>query len=705
MAGNRTELILKVLSEGIINMDHGVAQSCKLIEESLHTHLRDRENRWGKVNNGGTVKYSIDMNNLWRGKTPLLREVDKELSDKQYYATLVLLNVRAHYRYACAAHEILLEPLKKALLENFTSGDPGRRRIIKFRPHTLGAIKPPNPSEVMEALQKRMKDLGTPGHLDSSTVSSAVEALSLEADTFRRENAINNAFDVDFALRDLESLSGVVQLSEELKKEVIRELALNEQWRNGNNTGLDTVISDLVQRRPATCGVDWRPQQQQQVDGKQWSYPFQNIWGDNWISLETLSSLLTKVVIPNIELSMFLLNICNHIRATIKAIEVILFGGTAHPSIYFEDKRYCNWYTWLDLYNKLEWFMLTARYMLFLYSKKDTFLEEGLPQDEKECGLGLLAAATESFPPNLMEDDWLRSNLYQWPGDEQDMSEGVSTEVILSLGVRTSSGAVHSILNVKNESDYAITNRANIDSSHFCVNILLGRALDEEAVGTKMLVVPRTASLGGGDHDGNNNSKSTAVSLGILPLETLNRPKTNTDSSERHDSSPFVSNPTYWLRKLWDVEHANACSRREMTVLATKVLMSMSPVLFNNGDTIPGKEWTCLKLLDHYRATFLIHDVWDVVLQGRDPSGIVARTQKQLKSAADLAQDTFRECDLKTKKAANEIHSFLTDNIAEIKESNRNSSLCAERALYATTIWQKATTSILNLLASFPAEK
>ena len=90
-------------------------------------------------------------------------------------------------------------------------------------------------------------------------------------------------------------------------------------------------------------------------------------------------------------------------------MKVILFNKN-ESSLYFEENELSDWCAWLDLYNKLEWFMLVARYIVFIHSKKETFLESTTTTAHTQndigfCPQSLLAAAVESFPPHLLSED------------------------------------------------------------------------------------------------------------------------------------------------------------------------------------------------------------------------------------------------------------------------------------------------------------
>ena len=657
MAGNRTELVLSMISKAISDITDGMSQSCNHIQEALLMRVNDLKNRQDRVEKG----YGIDLDNLRKRSTPLLEDVNKELTYKKRYAALVVLNINAHYWYACVALEKILYSIRQVVVDNFNERTEKEDSVITFRPHTLGAIRPPDPSQVILAIEEQQALLSTPICLDSATVSAALEAITKEAEDFTRENSINNAFDsVCEEKQDLELVSRVVEITGDVRKEVIRE-----------DTSDNISISSLVFQRPAQYGVDWRPQPSDQC------YPFENLWGDNKISLKTLSKILTKIVIPNIELSNFLLYMCNHIRAVIKSVKIILFSGGE----YFEEKQFADWCVWLDLYNKLEWFMLTARYVIFLHSKKETFLEE-----EDNCSLGLLAAAAESIPPNLLVNDWVQENLFSWPSENK--TETISTELLLSLGLRTNPGARHVIFGTINNKEYAITNRISTGSANFCTRILLGRALDEENAGTKMMVAAVAEKVYGKNSDDNDSV------LGVLPTESVN----SSIQSSTAKVSPFVSNPTYYLKKIWNMETCDAnLNVKENVAIVSAVLENVEPLMFENG----GGEWACLKLL-HCQAPALIHRVWTHALKGWE--GNSTEVLNRTKSRAETICKQTQDLDLRKTKASSEIINFMS-GVNDIQDSNNTSSLAAENALWATSVWKKTTTAILTHLSLFPDKK
>lgn len=680
MAGNRTELVLSMISKAISDIDDGMSQSCSRIEEALSMRINDLENRQERtaVTDKG---YGINLDYLRKRSTPLLEDVDKELTYKKRYAALVVLNITAHYGYACVALEKILHSIRQVVVDNFNERTKKEDAVITFRPHTLGAIRPPDPSHVILELEKKLKSLETPICLDSADVSAALEALTNEAEDFRRENSINNAFDMVSVEQDLEQVSRVVEITGDTRKKVITE----DTWADYSNIG-----SSLVSQRPVQHGVDWRPPPpSSSSDG--WSYPFENLWGDNKITIKTLSTVLTKTVIPNIELSNFLLYMCNHIRAVIKSVKIILFSGGKNRD-YFEDKPFSDWCVWLDLYTKLEWFMLAARYVIFLHSKKEMFLEE--EDSNQKCSLGLLAAATESIPPNLLVCEWVQENLFSWPGTNK--TETISTELLLSLGLRTSPGASHSIFETINQGDYAITNRISTGSATFCTRILLGRALDEEDAGTKMMVTATTEEKVYGKGSGDNDDDY--YFLGVLPTENINNNSIESCITVV-TASPFVSNPTYYLKKIWNMEShsASAVSKRENAAIAAAVLAKCGPLMFDGG----GGEWACLRLLGCCQAPALIHRVWESALKGWGDN----KPEVLSKSLADNMCEKTKRMDLMKTNASSEIINFMSGAINDIQDSNNTSSLAAENALWATSVWKKATTSVLAHLSLFPDEK
>lgn len=678
MSGNRTELVLSMISKAISDIDDGMSQSCNHIEEALLMRINDLKNRQERSADKG---YGINLDYLRKRSTPLLEDVDKELTYKKRYAALVVLNITAHYGYACVALEKILNSIRQVIVENFNERTKKEDSIITFRPHTLGAIRPPDPSQVILGIEKKLESLNIPICLDSAAISAALEAITNETEEFRRENSINNAFDTISVEHDLEPVSRVVEITGNTRKEVIRE-----------DTPVDynISISSLVSQRPAQHGVDWRPTSS---SSGEWSYPFENLWGDNKITVKTLSAILTKMVIPNIELSNFLLYMCNHIRAVIKSVKIILFNGGKNND-YFEDKKFSDWCVWFDLYNKLEWFMLAARYVIFLHSKKEMFLEE--EDDNQNCSLSLLAAAAESTPPNLLVHDWVQENLFSWPS--KNKTETISTELLLSLGLRTSPGARHLIFGTINRGGYAITNRISTGSANFCTRILLGRALDEEDAGTKMLVSVAEEKVYGKRKRSDVNDEDYL--LGVLPADYIKNSNSIESCTTTTTASPFVSNPTYYLKKIWNMETHNANSsavlKRENTAIISAVLESVGPLMFDSG----GGEWACLRLLGCCQAPALIHRVWVSAL--KEWVGNSSVIFKRSKSMAEKICEKTKDLDLTKTNASSEITHFMSAAINDIQDSNYACSLAAENALWATSVWKKTTTAVLTHLSLFP---
>ena len=718
MAGNRTELILSMIAKAISDVEEGMEQSCSIVQDSLLMRVNDLKNRQERTS---TKCYDVNLDFLRRKTTPLLQDVDKELTYKKRYANLAVLNIKAHYGYACIALRQLVNSLKVVILDNYNDVDETNKPVIAVRPHALGAIRPPYPSEVISSIQERLKSLNMIGCLDSATVTAALESIAAESDDFHRENAINNAFDVTAAEEDLEPTSRVVTLFGDTRRDMIKDVALNGQWTK-DKKGLDTVISSLVSRRPAQYGVEWRPPASDGLTS--WRYPFENLWGDNKITLETVSTLLSKAIIPNIELSSFLLYMCNHIRAVIKSMRVILFDKR-EAYLYFEDKELSDWTTWTDLYNKLEWFMLLARYIIFIYSEKETFLDgtAGLTHGESDVGcnpVSLLAAATESIPPNLMSKDWVQQNLLSWPSTTESSNikaEALTEETILCLALRTSPGAMHPVFEVINESDYPITNRLSIDSAKFCIKVLLGRALEEEDAGTKMLVESQGDRHSENSSQGKSDNNRTVFPLGVLPVEEVKRTAEVSRVSDINNctaittASPYIASPTYLLRKAWSMESssAGATVKREAIMIASAVLANTAPLMFDTAAVVPGKEWACLKMLGCCQAPNTIHNVWLTVLRRQGDNNVdddaVSEVLAHSKKVAGKLCEKERERHELRKRASTSISSFLSGAVSDIQEANRSSSLAAENALWATSVWKKATAAVLTRLASFPDQK
>ena len=676
MAGNRTELILSLINRAITDVEKGMEQSCGFVQESLLMRINDLKNRQERT---AAESYEVNLDDLRKKTTPLLEDVDVELTNKKRYAALVELNIKAHYGYACVALSKLINSIKEVIVDNYNDTDItfNNKPVIGFRPHTLGGIRPPAPSDVVSCIEQKFKSLNLLDCLDSATVAAALESITAEFDNFHRENAINKAIDIAAAEEDSGPISRVVTLS-------------GGEIRNAVLNGQDTTVvinSLLVSQRPAKYGVEWRPD-------ATWRYPFENLWGDNKITIKTISTLLAKTIIPNVELSNFLLYMCNHIRAVIKSVKAILFSQS-EASLYFQDETLCDWCAWIDLYNALEWFMLVARYIIYIYSKKETFLDSATNRDW--C---LLAAAVESIPPNLMSEDWVKRNLFSWPESlNNTKAKNVTEETILSLALRTNPGATHPVFGNVNDGDCPVTNRITVDSATFCAKVLLGRALAEEDAGTKMLVEARRdggSGLGGIRSD-------VVIPLGVLPTEELSTKNAAKNfCSAVATASPFIASPTYLLRKIWNMESLEAAARRENNAIASAVLSSAEPLMFFDGGMAdPGKEWTCLKMLGCCQAPTTIRDVWSPILGNVDDKIVLALSETM---AERICKKEKERNELK-KKASAAISSFLSGAISDINEANHSSSLAAVNALWSTLVWKAVTSEVLSRLSSFPDQK
>lgn len=674
MAGNRTELVLSLVSKAISDMETGMANSCSNIDEALLSRVNDNQNRLEKKqrDRGG----GVSLENLRKNTSPLLESIDK--AAKKRYAELVDLNVQAHFGYACAALRKLLDGLKDVVIDN-RAGKKAASPVLVNRPHALGGIKPPNPGTVVEGIRKKMEEVGVTEPPSASTIHAAINAICMETDAFKRENAINNAFDIQSVYFDIEDGAQVVRLTGEMWRSLIARV-LAEDWEG---VGAETIMSSNVEHRPAEFGVGWRPEEG-------WSFPVENLWGDNAVSLETLASLLTRSIIPGIELSNFLLCMCTHLRCVVRSVKEILFDGD--KSAHFENDILADWGAWRHLYNKLEWFMMVSRFFIFIHSRKDKFAEN----DEEECVSSTLARVAESIPPWLLVDEWVYENLMTWPPLHDGIDEEISIDLMLSLALRISPGGRHPVFGFTNNEERPLTHRINIESAAFCVKILLGRALDEEDHGIKMLVMspppPPSSPERATDDD-------PPYQLGVLPAEL----------GDGSLTCPFLSNPTYCVRRIWNLENctpSNAQFKRENQAIVANVMATMSPLLFPSSKAEDiGKEWASLRIINCCQAPAVIKHTWEQFI-GRPLSEavqqIVSKTEKNaVATAAGICQKR-KTLKKRREQASTDIKRFTRDATDQINTANVACSLNAEHALWSTAVWKNTTSFVLMQLASFP---
>nr|BDU62179.1 wsv220-like protein [Chionoecetes opilio bacilliform virus] len=693
MAGNRTETILSVVANAIIDLEKGMTRSCDNIDECLMLRVNDLNNRMRQTDKRAT---SISMSNI-RTTSPLLETADAGLTAKKQYAELVALNIKTHYEYACTSLGILLDGLKSVVIDNDGSTEPP---ILLHRPHPLGRVKPPPISEFVEALHTALGDTQP----EAEMISIALKALHAEMNAFKRENSINNAYNVEHAASST-PVEVVV-----LQGDTVTRALLQEDWTDQG----DQNVLGMVARRPVKEGVAWRPTYDP-ADEDQHKFQFETLWGNNNISIQTLTSLLTRAIIPGITLSNFLLCMSSHLRCTILSVKEILFDGTGTKrSIYFNsDDPLAFWYTWLVLYDKLEWFMLVSRFYIFMYAGKDNFLDNTIDK----CITSTLARAAESLPPWLMLEEWCDSLMY-WPqeiknyteGEEVILEKSITVKNLLSTAILVNSNTIHPFFKNSVE-DQAVFHRLNIESAFFCFSILLGRALDEEDEGVKMLV----SSTESKKKTLPCSSIDVPYALGIIPISSHSTMLSKQDTKcDNVGLCPFLSNQTYHLRKIWNMEccsPGNAQSKLENMAIVTNVLSAMTPVLFTRpslGKQDSEKEWLSLKILTCCEAPSIIKQVW---LQGMDGATVerdeltkarIAKTEKTSIGTASGICERWRTRKIKREEAWDNIHGYNKDVINNINNDNTISALNAEHAMWTTAVWKNATSLILSKLTTCP---
>nr|BDT63121.1 MAG: wsv220-like protein [Sicyonia whispovirus] len=744
MAGNRTELVLSLVAEAIRTAEAGLGESGRAVQETLADHtnrLRSRRSRAAAGLPTPDGEEGVHLGDLRPATSPLIDATWGTGTAREYkrvYARAAELNARAHFSYACLALRQLLCPIREVAQLNHvrhTSGPPPRERVgtnrpvMRDEPHTLGGVQPPAASQVVAGIRYQFQKHGMLKDLDAGIVKEALRTITHERDVFERENAINIAMDIAFSREDgLENFAGPVTIARDDPNWAIVRAAANmgdESELELLQCGGYTVASSTVVTRPPEFGVAWRPINE---SGRPVPFPFENLWGDNAISAETLSSLLTRAVVPQVFLANFLLYMCGHLRALAKSVKVVLFGPGDEGGNYFEDREgpLSNICAWDDLHNRLEWFMLASRYIIFLHAKKHLFTPVGGDGSGKRGsgrGLWLLAATAESLPPIMLSEKWLKNSLFSWPLDAGGDSQagGVTMEALISTAIRTGPGAVHPILGFSNGRDFPVTNRIGIRSAKFCVTTLLGRALKEESAGTKMLVAaPKPAHL----LDAAKMDQANNCALGIFSAKKLaERP---TDAARpccvSNSDSPYLLNRTYVTRKLWAAEtlsaKADVVSNRP--AVAAYVLQTASPILAEGGRGSAGasasalseKGWYGLRLPSCCAAPELVHRVWASALADWAAKNSPSKTKALLAEAGGILeaarQRAARHCSeakgrsAHEKEAALRLGRFLQGPAKDMENNKRISACAAEGALWATLVWKKAVDTVITILSSFP---
>ncbi|AAL33224.1 capsid protein [White spot syndrome virus] len=673
MAGNRTQFVSSLIAKCISDVEQGMECCGRQAQDALMTRLAN-------LKLGDSLKETdVNLEYLRYASTPLLGELNY---DKQQYAATVDINLMAHFSYAALGIESILNSIRRVVVANHQRRNNGKKPSEPIsRPHPLGGVEPPLSSELANAIRDKFISMGALDRLNSAIVTAALGAIASERELFLRENAVNYMYDVEFAERDAATTDtgNVVYLSTKMDEDEDDIIKRSE-------------ILDKVSKRPAKEGIDWRPTPDN-------SFPYQLIWGDDSVDDTVLIDLITNAIVPNIFMAKFILFICNHLRAVIRSMREILYGNISSSSDnYFEDGR--KWCFWLNLYNRLEWFMLVVRFVIFLHSKKESFSGADNVNVKR-----LLVVVVESFPPVLLDTEWVKTNITSWPvinNSNNNSTLPVTEDTLMRLAIRTSSGARHPIFDEINSLTTAVTNRITFQSAEFCTKILLGRALDEEEAGTKMLV--KSVKETGEEKDKNN----TFSSFGLLLKNTKNEEleinigdnddeTTDVACWARTSSTSFIRNRTYAFKKIWGLEDASDVVelKRESDAITSFVTDKSSPLLFPYVS-----DWSCLLLHPCCKAPAIIKSVWLQILKDFSQENIKTINEKVQSLSSEICQKSNDR--FKNKKIAAEHVRSVKKLLNTISNREQEAALSTEHCIWLTILWKQVVQNTLNLLENFP---
>ena len=634
--------------------------------------------------------------------------------DKKVYAAAVKHNLMLHFCCLTEGLKHILKDIKRACkganamaMQEEQNEGPVSARVHRNqeweRPHSLGAVEPPMPSEVLSDLLTSLEEAGLNIHgLDESSttlLTNNVAYLESEREVFAEERRVNVVIYDQLQQQKRRDTGNVFTVdSDEFYKdkgipfhaEIRRNIRQSSGWR-------PVLDGTYVGTKPG-CPVHA-------------FFPFVNLWGDNVLNQFSLTYIMGEAIIPNISIAHSVLYMSSHIRNTIKGMKPILFpNGT--KSKYFEkiepgtaeseDKIMGDWCTWVDLYVKLEWFILVCRYVIFAHSHVDTYSSD-------KNSRRILIKAIESLPPILMSDTWVSQTLFSWPPKESNAGDvtvtpSVSVDVLRRSMLVAQGEYSHPVLEIVPGPDRILINRLDNMSAVFCYRILLNRAQDEEDSGTLFLV--NTDFV---DHNLNSaavqNPVGRQAGFGVVPIDwnedvcdqggsDLGK-KSCTDTCLRN---PYMLNPIYLYKKLWFLEkHPSEETNAEMQTVFEHVWHLFAPLMYKQGTgggNMAG-DWCCLRMFPCCLTRSSITDVWGKLL----PLGIGGTTELD-KNISDycVSMDTK---ETSTRFSRCNLGEFLK-LVDDINSKNLRSSNDAERSLWLTSLWKETVNHAVDLLSHIP---
>lgn len=637
MGSNIRELILPLIDMADKELKESMAASCNLIHQMLFRHIQKTKD------------------NMKNEPPSLSIKTRKEARPITWmYRTVATSVIKIHLKFVIAVVDDILSGLRKALNNHIRSllsppivSSFGDRHMFTNRPHSLGAVKPPEAQDVVNAA---IKVLGLDA-IDIDLVKDIMTKIQMEKGIFEAENKVN----LDLLKRNDDMQTGVL-------------------LRDSSNAEEREVEVDIeVVDRPIDKGVSWRPTEKIQRRTYPWWWSsFSNVWGDKGLTFDAMAEIMSKVVVPKAMSARAALIICVHLRNHAKSVLIAekSSGGDIHEIRNFEDL----------IEFKLDWMILLTSLILLLDSERDNFetallnysdirlqSETVLPnysnndiRFESQVFV-LLSNIIESFPPCLYSQEWTESNLYDWPKSKGDTPKALDRLVDRVVVCR--SGEKHPILlDMENSSDRTLRHRISMTSIEFLKSILSG-VIKQINYGTKWLI----QKTGEGHEDTNRSSEN---SFEVFLRYNLSK-------------SAFLTNPTYETRLLeWRKDH---------------IVMNAFQSLEFQGHQQHRQSLPQWHILDLCIPTSRISTFWRrITMPG---TNIFSNAESFLKTETEELRRTLDDTSSKDERE-NQMLDDTNKILKTFLENNHEYNQNAEQSLFMTCVWKTCADNIVSILAS-----
>lgn len=254
-----------------------------------------------------------------------------------------------------------------------------------------------------------------------------------------------------------------------------------------------------------------------------------------------------------------------------------------------------------------------------------------------------------------------------------------------------------------------MTHRLNVSSVNFLCSVLLGQVKDEELLGTIWLV----KSIRKQQHFSTpNEDENKCFGVVMLPTEIVNSmPEQNNGGQEM--KSPFLLNPTYSLRRLWDdfqyfTKHSSVPQAYSYSVLKCmqsfmipySSAYSKSSNNINNLSTHPEREWYTLKLMPLSRADWEISSLWKYLLP--DTLSTI-KCEEKLKNNSNNVKLNLHKVTEDIREASKVVRSDY-EKLVKLNHIKNSMAERSEIALFNTCVWKQTMNLCISILNSFPDE-